>query len=215
MSKVHLNIKLKINFDNEFHIGGGKGNSSISSLVLKDINNKPYIPGSTVKGRLRYNIYQILNGYGKVDCTPFGEEGCQCLVCNLFGVPGNKQGQLIFNDLKLNDDTKEINYYSLKTGIRINRYLKVVKDEALFTIETTGKSGNLFFNGDIVGYLSKETYQKEISYIVMGLKLIKTLGSSQSRGLGWLGDQCQFNVYVDGQEINDNTLKEWGDLIEI
>lgn len=223
MSKVHIELKLTLNFYNGMFIGGGKGSGLIDSFVIKDHKNRPYIPASTIKGRIRYNYALLLNSFPKLGefCNFNGKNDeknhqCKCEVCTVFGGEGNNPGLLYFDDLKMDNDLEESKYlYSVRTGILVNRYNKQVKDEALFKFETSAIGEEQQFTGCIEGYLQDKDYKKQLLLIYTAIKMIKTLGGNQSRGLGWLGDRCSIKVIVNDKEIQEDVLKKWGEALEV
>ncbi len=227
MGKVHVSFKIKLGFYNDYFIGGGKGNGLIDSYVLKDHNKRPYIPASTIKGRTRYNASRLLNNLGGLSFCGFEEskneaqknednQNCYCDICTLFGASGNKRGILNFDDLKLIEEQQDLgNYYSNRVGIQINRYLKIAEDRAIYNMETSGLSGNLWFEGSIDGYFQKDKYKKYVLLIYIAFKMINSLGGNQSRGLGWISEDSDMEIYVDNVMIEKETIVEWGESIEI
>lgn len=60
---------------NEFHIGSGKGDVTTDALVIKD-NDKPFIPGSSLRGALRSTIERIVNSIGLNPCLLINGNDC-------------------------------------------------------------------------------------------------------------------------------------------
>lgn len=223
MSKIKLKIELSLSFYNGVHIGGGKGSGFIDSLVLKDYKGNPYIPGSSLKGRIRYNYALLINSFSGIGtlCGFTGASNknvlsCNCDVCKLFGGRGNNPGMLYFQDLKLKDSNTNKNaLYSVRTGIQIDRFSNVVKDKALFTLETSGISENNPFVGFIEGYIDEKDYKQQIILLYTAIKMIESLGGNQSRGFGWISNNSTVKIFVDDKLIDDSTLEKWGECIEI
>jgi CRISPR-associated protein Csm3 len=61
-------LKGEIVFLNELHIGSGKGNGRTDALVIKDHDDKPFIPGSSLRGALRSTIERIASSIGLNPC---------------------------------------------------------------------------------------------------------------------------------------------------
>lgn len=61
---------------NEFHIGSGKGDVRTDALVIKDNRNKPFIPGSSLRGALRSTIERIVNSIGLNPCLLINGNDC-------------------------------------------------------------------------------------------------------------------------------------------
>ena len=196
-----------MNFYNGMFIGGGKGTGLIDSFVLKDYNNKPYIPGSTVKGKVKHNYTMLVNSF---------LEERDFHISQIFGQGGNSQGTLYFEDLKLQDNCISDKYlYDTRTGILVNRYNNQVKDQALFQYEVSGISEEQKFAGGIEGYIDKESYKKQIILLYTAIRMVETIGGNQSRGLGWLGEDCQVKIYLDNRYIDEDALRNWGDEVEV
>ena len=197
-----------MNFYNGIFIGGGKGTGLIDSFVLKDYRNKPYIPGSTLKGRIRHNYTLLSNSFFQMD------EGLD--TCKLFGGSGNNPGILYFENLKLQDDSIGDKYlYNSRVGILINRCNKLARDQAFFQYETMAIDKGQKFIGNIEGYIEDRYYKKQIILLYASIKMIQTLGGSQSRGLGWLDDDCRAEIFLDDEAVSVNTLQKWGEEIGI
>lgn len=214
LSKKHLRLDLIFNFYNGMLIGGGKGGDLIDSFVLKDYDNKPYIPASTIKGRVRYNYTMLLNTFS--DNESFHSLNAGKEVCKLFGGEGNSPGILYFEDLKLDKNSIKDKYlYDTRVGILINRYNRQVKDDAFFQYEISAIDEKQKFVGSIEGYMDEKDYKKQVVLLYTAIKMIQTLGGNQSRGVGWLGDNSAVKVFLDNKFIDENTLENWGENIEI
>ena len=215
MNKVKVNINICIDFYNEFFIGGGKGNSDIDLYVLKDVNGAPYIPGSALKGKLRYMVTLVNNIFAqnKYNCTRNEGEKCECLVCDIFGNKDNKKGKLNFGNLSLSNGVYGDTIH-VRNGIAVNRYLGIVCDKSLFKFESVQNKNN-YFIGEINGYLSEGKYKKQLLLLFLGFSLIETLGGFQSRGLGWLGKTKEIKIYVDNKEISKADLNDWRNELEM
>lgn len=217
MKKVKVHIDIELKFYNEYFIGGGKGISSLDSYVLKDINDKPYIPATTLKGKLRYISTLIYDGLTNSRCEGYYEkhDKCNCIICNMFGSKENSIGRLKFQNLLLNDNGDNKGRYSVRNGIEVNRKLKVTKDKSLFKYETVALDRDEKFIGEIDGYLSEDIYKKQIIVLFLAFNMMDTIGAMQSRGLGWLDSSSSIEVKVDGVTITKEILQEWRKEIEI
>lgn len=224
MSKVKIHIDIGIKFYNEFFIGGGKGNSILDSYILKDIYGIPYIPGSAIKGKLRYLTTGIFNNLYKEKCHFYynNNNECDCLMCRLFGSKDNKKGVLNFQNLNMQnyedlqrDNVLKKNIVNTRVGIQINRYLKNVNDQSLFKYESGNSLCEKFFIGEIDGYLESSEYKKQLMSLFLGFGNMETIGGYQSRGLGWIDDERKFDIYVNNALVTSEILKEWRDELEV
>ena len=157
-----LKYKVTIKTETPFNINSGlQDDGFIDQITVRDINGNPYIPGSTIKGKIRDN-FAMLHGEIKTK--------------ELFGYEDTYSPSKIFVDnfYLIN------NNYSLATrfGNRINRYRCVAADSALFSKEVI----NGTFIGEIeIKYQESFTLKEEI---VLAIKMITSIGGGNSRGLG-------------------------------
>ena len=119
-------------------IGSGKSEELGSPVDIPIIryghNDKPYIPGSSLKGVLRNLFESIARARGLETCLLDEEkmnEKKPCIVCQVFGNTGLASHIYVYDctpvDSKVPIDTK--------TGIAIDRFLGVAKTGALFEEE--------------------------------------------------------------------------------
>lgn len=208
------------------HIGG---NTSIIEIggrdnpVIKNpITNEPYIPGSSIKGKMRSLLEWKL---GKVDTNPankttFGEvhgwcNDPECPICLIFGTSAEKAGigptRLIVRDAVLDRDYKE----DLEKKTMGWTPLAITEDKYENTINRINARANprnfervvagvnfsfcmsyrVFGNGDDGSH--DEGFFK---YVLEGMKLLErdALGGAGSRGCG----QVQFLI-----KMKDGSLK--------
>ncbi len=119
----------KIVLKTGLHIGGTNAALNIGGpdkfVVRNPINNIPYIPGSSLKGKLR-SLIEIKNGCSKVSTDPNSESG------KLFGVAGGndntRPSRLIVRDAELDTKSKpgmfentDLPFTESKTEVNIDR----------------------------------------------------------------------------------------------
>ena len=119
----------KIVLKTGLHIGGTNAALNIGGpdkfVVRNPINNIPYIPGSSLKGKLR-SLIEIKNGCSKVSTDPNSESG------KLFGVAGGndntRPSRLIVRDAELDTESKpgmfentDLPFTESKTEVNIDR----------------------------------------------------------------------------------------------
>lgn len=195
-------LKIKITTKTGLHIGSGNDKlqiGGVDSAVIKDpITNLPYIPGSSLKGKLRCLLETESNGYRN------GEKNE--LLNKLFGLNNEFRKEkkdnidqfetptrLIFRDLMLCEEHKKLfesgKYTTeFKTEIVIDRKKGTAKDGGLRTIERIPPE--ITFEGDIIiRYVDNEDNEElETAKKVLkeGIKLLSVdyLGGSGSRGYG-------------------------------
>ena len=118
----------KIVLKTGLHIGGTNAALNIGGpdkfVVRNPINNIPYIPGSSLKGKLR-SLIEIKNGCSKVSTDPNSESG------KLFGVAGGndntRPSRLIVRDAELDTskpgmfENTDLPFTESKTEVNIDR----------------------------------------------------------------------------------------------
>ncbi|MDY3828804.1 MAG: RAMP superfamily CRISPR-associated protein [Clostridium sp.] len=214
MPKVKVDIDIRLKFYSAFFIGGGKGNSEVDLYALKDINGIPYIPGSSIKGKLRYMTTMVHNKIMKEKCKANDDIKCNCPVCSMFGGKENNKGSLRFSGLYFDDISIGEKIINVRNGIKLNRFLGCVEDQSLYNYETV-ESENNTFNGKINGYLDEKTYKKQLLLLFLGFSMLDTIGGMQSKGIGWLDEAKEMIIYVNGEEISSSILNEWRNELEV
>lgn len=153
--------KVIITTETPFNISTGvKNNSFIKDMSVRDMNGKPYIPGSTIKGEMRAN-FNKLNGEEKTK--------------ELFGDKFNKASKVIVDNFYAHEDRYET---SIRYGNAIDRFRIVAKEKALFSKEVV--------SGTFIGEIEVLFDEKEIDKddIYLAIKMITAIGGSKSSGLG-------------------------------
>ncbi|MCX7878089.1 MAG: type III-A CRISPR-associated RAMP protein Csm3 [Ignavibacteria bacterium] len=188
MNKKKYKVTVKILTG--FHIGAGNDKiqiGGVDSAVIKDpVTNLPYIPGSSLKGKIRCLLETESNNYkGENDET----------LNKYFGSKktddkNQTPTRFIFRDLFLNKTFEEkfksgaINT-EFKTEIVIDRNKGTAKSGGLRTIERVPPS--VVFEGEILVRYMNGDEEKELQKILKeGIKLLNNdyLGGSGSRGYG-------------------------------
>ncbi|MDN5294003.1 MAG: CRISPR-associated protein Csm3 [Eubacteriales bacterium] len=186
---MKLRVELKIYPQKPFAVASGHATAGIlDSFLLRDRWERPYLPGTTIKGRLRYYLSQ------------FAEEED---VIRLFGKSGNTPGALTFGDACLVDDAPW--QVEVRAGVQVDRYRRVVVDKALAFAETARSEGPLV--GLITGYLPPESFQRDVALLYLALKAFTHVGKSKSRGLGRVKVEAFF--YAGDEKLPEETMREW------
>lgn len=193
------------------HIGGSATIIEIGGrdnpVIKNPITNEPYIPGSSIKGKMRSLLEWKIE---KIDTNPankntFGEvHGCDdpnCPICLIFGTSAEKSGngptRLIVRDANLDKDCKE----ELEKKAMGWTPLAITEDKYENTINRINARANprnfervvagikfsfsmsyrVFGNGD-GGRYDEEFFK----YVLEGMQLLEkdALGGAGSRGCG-------------------------------
>ena len=171
-------ITITARIDGTFHVGGGKGVVANTAYVLRDEKQRVYLPGSSLKGKLRHNAMLLQETCSSVQHDP-GNVDCSCDVCALFGAPGNARGKLKVGSLCSTKDGYTAT--EQRTGNQVDRMRRTVDDNKLFSIEAVSdvECGDLV--GDIVGYNLTRAQEK---LLLRSIIQVEWIGGNTSRGLG-------------------------------
>lgn len=163
-----VKFEVRVETLSPLNIGSGtQKKSNTMATTIRSIGNKTMIPGSTIKGKLKYNFLQ-LKGEAHIESGD-----CECSVCRLFGKPGFSPSKVFVEDFKLvGEEVTEV-----RSSNRIDRHRKVCSDGALFTKEVVYG----VYIGYVTAYVANEEIKKAIE---AALCLIRNIGSGKSSGMG-------------------------------
>lgn len=199
----YATIKANLVAKSGLRVGGTEAAMSIGGAenpIIRDFWGNPYIPGSSLKGKLRSLLEYKL---GK---TPEGKPcGCgqeDCLVCRIFGPHWNQRhslgpSRLIVRDAPLSADTvASVNdiaaegrlYSETKTETMIDRRTGVAATGSLRTQERL-PAGARFDMEMSLRIFEGDDEKAMVECIRDGLAMLEKdyLGSSGTRGYGWVG----------------------------
>ncbi len=212
---MKLNKKIKISTKLEvltgLHIGDSKDNVEIGGIdnpiVRKTINNVPYIPGSSLKGKMRSLLEQIAGS---------AEVGGNTAINDLFGfAKDNKPSKIIFRDAYMNKDSIEKLRNSEYTDMP---YAEVKFENVIDRIKGTAEhprqmervpAGVKFDVEIIINVWSSDDEDELIGLLEKGIKALENdyLGGSGSRGYGQVkfGElqraEISFEKYFENEEV--------------
>ncbi len=197
-----VKIKGQIELLSGLHIGGGDDTMKIGGInngVIKDINtNKPYIPGSSLKGKMRSLLEWHIGVVGIGDGNPFNSK---LLTNNIFDdkekkdsaetllkLFGDKEGdfgitRINVGDCLLNETSKDMVLSEAKYENVISRKNGTAKHPRQIERVPAG----IKFDFDIrIKILDEDNEEKLITMVKKGFELIESdyLGGSGSRGYG-------------------------------
>ena len=199
-----LTLKGQIELLSGLHIGGGDDTmkiGGIDSQVIKDINtNKPYIPGSSIKGKTRSLLEwnNRLVGYGEgevfnskiLEKVPEPDKKAAQNLLKIFGDKENKFGitRISVGDCALSSESEGLKLNEGKYENVINRESGTAEHPRQIERVPAGVKFDLVIRLKV--FDEKEPYndnENELKEMVeSGLKLIQNdyLGGSGSRGYG-------------------------------
>ena len=175
----------KIIFYTNWHCGSGlSSGADCDSLVAKDKNGLPFVPGKTIKGLLREAATEVVK-FKKLDNSK---------LIQIFGLPYNdddndNQGKVYFTDAELSDEEK--------SALKDSKLKEYLYDSHAFT--KIGKDG-------IAADTSLRRMESVVPCVLYGkilnipdgcedilidaLKYTKRLGVDRNRGFG----RCDFQL---------------------
>jgi CRISPR-associated protein Csm3 len=178
---------------NELNIGGAD-----SEVIKNPITGEPYIPGSSLKGKMRSQLEKTLDIKGNdTKGSPCGCGKTTCPVCVLFGAHRNPKAlsaptRIIVRDSHLSEESKEkIQERSIESG----SYLELKAENIINRNNGTSESprfmervpAGLTFNLEIILQIFEgddEKFLKETILKALNLVEESYLGGSGSRGYG-------------------------------
>jgi CRISPR-associated protein Csm3 len=190
------------------HIGGSNTGLEIGGLdkavIRNPLNNQPYIPGSSLRGKMRSQTEKVL---GLPQNNPIGQATihvCKnaadytknggCPVCHVFGVPAeigySGPTRLIVRDTLLTKESadaldktnSDLRYAELKTEVAIDRVTSAAVPR---TIERV-PAGAVFGPAELVyGIYDKQDYER-LKTVIQAMQLVEDdyVGGAGSRGSG-------------------------------
>jgi len=178
---IHLNLRTITTL----HVGAGRGEKELGEadlIIAKLPNNKPYIPGSSLKGFLRVETERLLSSLKlnmKVCVGP--NYTCNasnpCPSCAIFGSP-NFASRLIVRDLM---PAKDITPF-MQTRVAMNRKTRTVIERRTYTVELIPP--NVIFEGEIVFENPEHWMLGLIFTLLEDVAKTSSIGGFASRGSG-------------------------------
>ena len=193
-----LHLSIRISLETPLNIGGYGAPLFVDQPFRRDRDGWPYIPASSLKGRLRYECERLVRGLGQEVCVgPNPRQMCRkqpCPICSIFGSPW-VPGHIYPMDLPVERPTglgDQPPPSSIRYHVSISRQRGVAEEGRLFTTEMFLPGVPLTFTGTWEADLSL----KELALVEAGLGAITALGRGKTGGLGW----CRITVQSQVQE---------------
>lgn len=210
--KKHIVIEGIIKCETGLHIGGSTEAMEIGGvdlpIIKHPISKEPYIPGSSLKGKMRSELEKKYNK--TINGEPCGCGNIDCPICKIFGPHKNTKHTLgptriLVRDCQLNNKSKEeynkllkekgLDYIEKKTENIIDR----MKGIALHPRTQERVPSGAEFNLDITLQVFDTDDENKMEEIISeGLSLVQKsyLGGSGSRGYGKIKF---YSLKIDGQ----------------
>ena len=216
MEKLVKKIKIQtsITLVTGLHIGGSSENVEIGGIdnpviKLATRENQPYIPGSSLKGKMRCLLEQAAGA---------SQVGMNSEVNNLFGITENKNlktdnqpSKLIVRDAMLTEESKEslLACNSLDMPYTENKWENVIdrtKGVAEHPRQSERVPAGAVFNAEFILNIWDDDNEEELMALFeKGIRLLENdyLGGSGSRGYG----QIKFGEMKKTALSEDNNWK--------
>lgn len=195
MSLNIIIVKGRIRLVTGLHIGAGNDDIHIGGIdnqVVKDRDGMPYIPGSSLKGKIRCLLELSENLYDPDDRNGRPSDSKrypESLIPRMFGDTEGQKTRLLFRDCFLSEDSR---------NHLLSRSIPATESKSENTINRlTGTAGNprnteraisgLEFDYEIVVRLFDGDSEEDIrEKLVKGMRMLENdaLGGSGSRGYG-------------------------------
>lgn len=191
--------------NSDLNIGGAD-----SEVIKNPLTGMPYIPGSSIKGKMRSQLEKIYGSKPKKEGQPCGCGNKNCNICKVFGAHMNPNAEsapvrIIVRDANLsqetleqikNKDFKDGNFLEVKSENSINR--KSGTAEAPRFIERV-PAGTKFDFKILLQIFEGDNEDELLSFVKKGLSQIENsyLGNSGSRGYG----EVKFEYEIDTKEL--------------
>ncbi len=213
---MQLRMELTIVSQTAISVGAGGSIATIADKsIARDGWGRPMIPGSQVKGKLRWAAEQALRGLGQDIPMPF--EGPQCeerdtLVRRLFGSPLSRS-PLYFAHLPgvIGDPGQaeelrsqpEQHLSQIRPSVTIDRHRRAAAENLLLFQETALETSRFYSPRAITGQIER---LEQAALLWFAARLSSRWGGAKSRGLGWASVATK--VFVDGQECAEAQLRD-------
>lgn len=198
-----LRFDLEITFETPVNIGGYGAPAFVDRPFRRDPEGWPFIPATSLKGRLRHECERLARALGSTVCNgPNPTSMCQgahddahpafCPICQIFGSPWI-EGRIYPEDLHLvrpAELQQHIPASDVRYNVSLSRRRRVAEDARLFTTELFLPGIPLTFTGVWQGELT----WREVALIEAGLGAITALGRAKTAGLGWCAVYIQSAV---------------------
>jgi CRISPR/Cas system CSM-associated protein Csm3 (group 7 of RAMP superfamily) len=200
---MHTPVKItfEIQVRGPLHIGTGFRRGLLHRTVARDSESHVYVPGSSLKGKVRNECERLAKLHGLQVCGSAlpglmcGLKPNACIVCRVFGSPA-RPSSLFWRDAHLADELKKMakgegrfGMAEARTQVQMSRLRGVGLEDRLYTTETARPQ--LTFGSAVEGWLDGVPLDSgnagityELLLLLAGLRALDGLGGNRSRGSG-------------------------------
>ena len=212
IKKIHGRIRLR----SGLHIGAGKDNVEIGGLdqpIIKNpLTNEPYIPGSSLRGKMRSmletSLFQANPGTRAAvqEGKPCNCGRKDCPACTIFGAYCNSDSEAGISRLLVRDAMLTAEYSELfRTG---ELPMEVKNENTINRLKGTADNprplervpAGVCFSLDLALRVYEGDGDELLGYVLSGLKLMEmdAIGGGGSRGNGQIAIE---DLTVDGKAV--------------
>lgn len=215
---MKLRIALTITSQTAVSVGaGGSAGTIADKTIVCDGWGRPLIPGSQVKGKLRWAAEQLLRGLGQDIPAPSDgteREELDTLVRRLFGSP-QLRSPLRFADLPgVIGDLEQIeslraspeqHQAQIRPSVAINRQRGTAADKLLIFQEAAPETMRFHAADAVIGTIAS---LEEAALLWAAARLTTRWGGAKSRGLGWASVAARVWVREEKPDAEDHELDD-------
>jgi CRISPR/Cas system CSM-associated protein Csm3 (group 7 of RAMP superfamily) len=207
------------------HIGTGFARGLVNRTVVRSRDGLVYIPGSTLKGKVRDACEALARLYQVSDCqAPHPQRMAShrehCMVCRVFGAPA-RPSTLRWHSARLTKDwinalrpdpgsRAVFGQTTTRTQVQLSRARGMAAEARLFTSEFAAEGSTFDAQPALTGRMqltpmtvaSEPDVYYELVLLLAGLKIVETLGGDQSRGAGRCEIKLPETIRVDRRDIS-------------
>jgi len=240
--KANLIIRGKIVCKTGLHIGGSKEKLEIGGLdspvIRSPRTNYPYIPGSSLKGKMRHLLEYITGAIGNPIEDKLGNVSKDKDIVRIFGIGADEKEKIAeLKNIGLAGLTVRDAHPSEETAKQwktLNTELEYTEYKPENTIDRVTSAANPRFIERVIegsefdfemiysvyqweGKAEQQDINSDIDNVIMALKLLEhsALGKSGSRGYGRIEFKLAEPIWLeakDYQENSDNYKKSIGKI---
>lgn len=179
-----MDIRYKIEFLSDWHCGSGlSSGADVDSLVIRDENELPFIPGKTIKGLLREACEQI-SEFNNQNNYPSNIEKC-------FGTETDKKtgdsnsGVCFFSNAEIEKQAQEfLNSEPRRKQMLFRKLSSTAINENGTAKEHSLRRTEVVIPMTLFGKISGIPDEESAEMIRKAMKFVKRLGENRNRGLG-------------------------------
>lgn len=227
-AKAPVRVALQWLADSPWRVGSGEG--ALGGTLL-DARRCPYVPGSSLKGRVKHMAQGLYRGrFGRLcpwqawaagqEPDPQGADalpgvgdwagarslGCGCDLCVLFGCPGGQRAALSYPDLYPPEGEAAVQW---RWGVALDPARRAVAGKRLFALQVVAPPADAHqpaLQGQIRGWLPADARHGErLGLLVAALGLVRQLGGGAGAGLGW----GRMRVALEGGPAPEEWVAPW------